>query len=84
MEPIIVIVGFLGAGKTTLLKKLAEDTVKKNWQPYILLNDYENASLDAQQFMDLVGLGWPSCMLRAFILVYGPTDVLKFIPLKTV
>ena len=54
MEPIIVIVGFLGAGKTTLLKKLAEDTVKKNWQPYILLNDYENASLDAQQFMDLV------------------------------
>ena len=30
------------------------------------------------------GLGWPSCMLKAFILVYGPTDVLKFIPLKTV
>lgn len=54
MEPIIVIVGFLGAGKTTLLKKLAGSYLSTNKQPFILLNDYENANLDSQQFLDLL------------------------------
>ena len=52
MEPIIVIVGFLGAGKTTILKKLTKDFIDNNWNPYIILNDYQNANLDAQQFLD--------------------------------
>lgn len=49
-EAIITIVGFLGAGKTTLLKYLTTQLIDKGWSPFIILNDYENASLDAQQF----------------------------------
>ncbi len=52
MEAIVTVVGFLGAGKTTLLKYLTTNFLKEGWQPYIILNDYENASLDAQQFID--------------------------------
>ena len=49
-EAILVIVGFLGAGKTTVLKHLADSYMLEGWSPYILLNDYENAYLDVQQF----------------------------------
>ena len=49
MEPIIAIVGFLGAGKTTLLKHLLELSINTGWKPSVVLNDYENAHLDAQQ-----------------------------------
>ena len=51
MEAIITVVGFLGAGKTTLLKHLVTSYVEKGWNPYVILNDYENANLDAQQFV---------------------------------
>jgi G3E family GTPase len=51
MEALIVIVGFLGAGKTTFLKRIVEEYLSQNWSPYIILNDYENASLDAQDFL---------------------------------
>ena len=54
MEPIIVIVGFLGAGKTTLLKKLTKEYSNNSWNPFIILNDYENASMDPQQFLDFL------------------------------
>jgi G3E family GTPase len=54
MEAIITIVGFLGSGKTTLLKKLIHNYVDQNWNPYVILNDYENAGLDAQQFLDQI------------------------------
>lgn len=50
MEAIITIVGFLGSGKTTLLKKLVAAYTNDGWSPYVVLNDYENANLDAQQF----------------------------------
>lgn len=49
MEPIIAIVGFLGAGKTTLLRHLTNSFISEKWNPYVILNDYENAHLDAQQ-----------------------------------
>lgn len=52
MEPIIVVVGFLGAGKTTLLKRLVNKCSEQGWSPFVVLNDYENAHLDAQQFLD--------------------------------
>lgn len=51
MEPIIVIVGFLGAGKTTLLKKVIEESIAVDWNPFMILNDYENANIDAQDFL---------------------------------
>ena len=54
MEAIIVIVGFLGAGKTTLLKRLIREYMEDGWSPYMILNDYENANLDADQFLDFL------------------------------
>ncbi|SEL09287.1 GTPase, G3E family [Aquimarina amphilecti] len=54
MEAIITVVGFLGAGKTTLLKYLMTNYINKGWNPFIILNDYENANLDAQQFIDQI------------------------------
>lgn len=51
MEPIIVIVGFLGVGKTTLLKKIIHEFLEAGWNPFMVLNDYENAYLDAQDFL---------------------------------
>ncbi|WP_028889045.1 GTP-binding protein [Tenacibaculum ovolyticum] len=56
MEAIITIVGFLGAGKTTLLKHLLASFSNKGWSPFIILNDYENATIDAQQFAKQIGL----------------------------
>ena len=50
MEAIITIVGFLGAGKTTLLKYLIKSLTKTGNNPFLILNDFENAQLDAQQF----------------------------------
>ncbi len=50
MEPIITVVGFLGAGKTTLLRYILNNFIDHGWNPFVVLNDYENANLDAQQF----------------------------------
>ncbi|CAM3625790.1 GTP-binding protein [Zobellia roscoffensis] len=54
MEAIITIVGFLGAGKTTLLKFLIDSFSEKGWDPFLILNDYENAHMDAQQFVEQI------------------------------
>ena len=54
MEPLIVIVGFMGAGKTTFLKGLFREYLKDGWQPTLILNDYENAHFDAQQFLSFL------------------------------
>lgn len=51
-EPIIVIVGFLGAGKTTLLADLTTTFQQHKFNPFVILNDYENAYLDAQRLTD--------------------------------
>ncbi len=56
MEAIVVIVGFLGAGKTTMLKTLIAHYVTNNWSPFVILNDYENAHIDAQQLVDKMEL----------------------------
>ncbi len=54
-EAIITIVGFLGAGKTTLLKKILSQYIKESYAPYVVLNDYQNANLDAQQLTSILG-----------------------------
>jgi len=56
MEAIITIVGFLGAGKTTLLKHLITSYTEKGYHPFLVLNDYENANMDAQQFVSQLEL----------------------------
>ena len=57
MEPIVTIVGFLGAGKTTLLKHLAVTLQNDGWDPYVILNDYADAELDAQQLAESLSTG---------------------------
>ncbi len=54
MEAIIAVVGFLGAGKTTLLKYFIDRFSANGWSPFVILNDYENANMDAQQFVKQV------------------------------
>lgn len=56
MEAIITVVGFLGAGKTTVLKYLLEKFNTRGWDPFVILNDYENARMDAQQFAEQIEL----------------------------
>ncbi|WP_233558573.1 GTP-binding protein [Aquimarina sp. BL5] len=56
MEAIITVVGFLGAGKTTLLKHLIENFSANGWNPFVILNDYENANMDVQQFAKQIEL----------------------------
>lgn len=60
-EAIITVVGFLGAGKTTFLKRLVSSYVELGWNPFVILNDYENAYLDSQQFVGQIESNrvWP-------------------------
>nr|WP_290444156.1 GTP-binding protein [Pseudoalteromonas sp. XMcav2-N] len=50
-------VGFLGAGKTTLLKRLLLEAQQADRDPYVILNDYEHAELDARQLAGQLSKG---------------------------
>ncbi|MFZ4775026.1 MAG: CobW family GTP-binding protein [Terrimicrobiaceae bacterium] len=54
MTPLVLVVGFLGAGKTTFLKSLMPELAGIGIRPGLLINDYQNARVDAEQFRDLV------------------------------
>jgi G3E family GTPase len=52
--PLVLITGFLGAGKTTLLKTLAQHTLSAlHKKPFIILNDYQNARVDAAALQEI-------------------------------
>lgn len=53
MTPLILLVGFLGAGKTSLLRKMIPLLREKGLRPSIILNDYQNAKIDAELFREL-------------------------------
>lgn len=57
-EAIITVVGFLGAGKTTLLRRLIGRYLKQGWSPFVILNDYENADMDAMQMVEQLSPKW--------------------------
>ncbi len=52
MRPMVMITGFLGAGKTTFLRSLLERLPSHHLTADVILNDYENAELDAQTIQD--------------------------------
>lgn len=54
MTPLVLFVGFLGAGKTTFLKALVPALAAAGARPGLLINDYQNARVDAEQFRDLI------------------------------
>ncbi len=54
-EAIVVLVGFLGAGKTSLLAQMVDRSLAEGFDPFVILNDYENAQLEAQQLESTTG-----------------------------
>jgi len=79
MEAIIAVVGFLGAGKTTLLKKLVSSYLDEGWNPFIILNDYENANLDVQQFLEQVEAKWVRALSGSCICCSGIQELREFV-----
>ena len=47
MRPLILLVGFLGTGKTTFIRRLLPQLRGRGLVPHVVLNDYENAEIDA-------------------------------------
>jgi G3E family GTPase len=75
MEAVIAIVGFLGAGKTTLLRHLVTRYIDADWKPFIILNDYENADLDAQQLTDKIEPKWIKALNGSCICCSGIAEL---------
>lgn len=59
MTPLLLITGFLGAGKTTLLADLLPRLAAQGLAPHVILNDFQNALVDAARLRDLTGLVIP-------------------------
>ena len=50
--PLVLVTGFLGAGKTTLLRALIPDVIAAGCQPVVVINDYQNANVDAERLRE--------------------------------
>lgn len=59
MTPLYLITGFLGAGKTTLLRAWVPSLIERGVRPHIILNDYQNARVDAASFEEYAALVEP-------------------------
>ena len=79
MEAIITVVGFLGSGKTTLLRHLINNYASKGYSPFVVLNDYENANLDAQQFLDQLDSNQVRALSGSCICCSGINELREFI-----
>ena len=79
MEAIITVVGFLGSGKTTLLRHLINNYASKGYTPFVVLNDYENANLDAQQFLDQLDSNQVRALSGSCICCSGLNELREFI-----
>jgi G3E family GTPase len=53
MTPLILIVGFLGSGKTTYLRRLLPELRGRGIDPHVIINDYQNARVDAELLREL-------------------------------
>jgi len=53
MTPLVLLVGFLGSGKTTFLKNLLPRLQGRGIEPHVVINDYQNAQVDAEQLRGL-------------------------------
>lgn len=53
MTPLILLVGFLGSGKTTYLRRLLPALRNLGIDPHVIINDYENARVDAELLREL-------------------------------
>ena len=53
MTPLILLVGFLGSGKTTYLRHLLPQLQACGLDPHVIINDYQNARVDAELLREL-------------------------------
>lgn len=53
MTPLILLVGFLGSGKTTYLRRLLPELRGRGIDPHVIINDYQNALVDAELLREL-------------------------------
>lgn len=53
MTPLILLVGFLGSGKTTFLRQLLPALRVRGIDPHVIINDYQNARVDAELLREL-------------------------------
>lgn len=53
MTPLILLVGFLGSGKTTYLRRLLPALSACGMDPHVIINDYQNARVDAELLREL-------------------------------
>lgn len=53
MTPLVLLIGFLGAGKTRLLRNLLPELAKRGLTPSVVINDYQNAKVDAETLRGL-------------------------------
>jgi G3E family GTPase len=53
MTPLVLLVGFLGSGKTTYLRGLLPALQNRGLDPHVVINDYQNAKVDAELLQDL-------------------------------
>jgi G3E family GTPase len=44
---VVIVAGFLGSGKTTLIRDLLPQLTAGHFKPYVILNDFANAAIDA-------------------------------------
>lgn len=75
MEAIVAIVGFLGVGKTTFLKEVVKEYLRIEWNPFIVLNDYENANMDAQSFLDILDISQINALSGSCICCSGVNEL---------
>jgi G3E family GTPase len=59
MIPLVLLAGFLGAGKTRLLTQLVPELAARGVRTRIILNDFENATIDAARLQALDALVTP-------------------------
>ncbi|MBL0940054.1 MAG: GTP-binding protein [Gemmatimonadaceae bacterium] len=59
MIPLVLLAGFLGAGKTRLLSELIPALHAKGTRVRVILNDFENANIDAARLGELEALVTP-------------------------
>jgi G3E family GTPase len=53
MTSLVLLVGFLGAGKTTYLRRLLPQLSQLGIEVHVIINDYQNASVDAELLQNL-------------------------------